>query len=94
MDNKEIVRLARDCRFELSPAEIEDLKETFRLLEEMIGHMDAFLTEDTEEMISPFEGSAVLNDCDPEKPLTAEEVFSNAPERKEGLFSVAGRKDS
>ena len=94
MDDKEIERLARTCRFELSPAEIEDLKETFRLLEEMTKRMDEVITEDMEEMISPFEGYAVMNSHDPDMPPSKDEVFSNAPKREGDLFSVPARKDS
>ena len=94
MTDKDIARLAQDCRFEVRPEEIEDLRETFRLLETMVVRMDDVLKEDVEEMVSPLDHVISIEERRKEDLLTKEEVLSNAPERRGDLFSVPGRKDS
>ena len=92
MNDRDIEKLAKDCRFELRKEEIGDLRETFRLLETMVRRMDDVLLNDTEEMVSPIEGEIPLPELSEGEYIGSGDLPELAPKMSGGLFSVPGRK--
>ncbi len=92
MNDKDMEKLAQDCRFELRKEEIDDLHETFRLLETMIRRMDDVLLNDTEEMVSPIEEEIPLPELSEREYIGSGDLPGLAPKLSGGFFSVPGRK--
>ncbi len=92
MNDRDIEKLAKDCRFELRKEEIGDLRETFRLLETMVHRMDDVLVNDTEEMVSPIEEEIPLPERMIRKSIDPEDVSGLSANASGGFFRVPGRK--
>lgn len=81
--------LASDLRFELSDAEIEELKQRFERLERQIAEFEKVDTENVEPMIYPFETpTSYLREDVVDEVLSQEEVLANVKDARMGHVHV------
>ena len=81
--------LASDLRFELSDAEVEELKERFERLERQIAQFEKVDTENVEPMIYPFEApTSYLREDVVDEVLSQNEVLANVKDARMGHVHV------
>lgn len=82
-------KLASDLKFDLSDAEIEELKKDFQAVEAQVELFESIDTEGVEPMIYPFEDETVFlredTVCDV---LAREEALENVPDVRMGHVHV------
>ena len=81
--------LASDLRFELSDAEVEELKKRFERLESQIAQFEKVDTENVEPMIYPFEApTSYLREDVVDEVLSQNEVLANVKDARMGHVHV------
>lgn len=82
-------KLANDLKFDLSDADIEQLKKDFLEVEKQVELFDAVDTEGVEPMVYPFEGETVFLREDTEaETLSQEDALANAADVRMGHVHV------
>lgn len=82
-------KLAADLKFDLSDAEIEELKKDFIAVEQQVELFDTVNTEGVEPMVYPFETPTVfLREDEVADVLDQQDALANAPAVKMGHVHV------
>ena len=88
IDGKEVKRIALLARLKLAPAEEEKLTREMASIVSYIDKLKELDTSDVEPLAFGASGTNVFREDESRPSSPAEEMFSNAPERKHSFYRV------
>ena len=85
ISDEEILHVARLARIELKEEEVKEFRNQFQKILEYFEVLDE-IEEHIEPAFHVFDISNVFREDIPERPMSQEEVLSNAPRKEKGYF--------
>lgn len=88
IDEKTIEKIAHLARLKISPVEEKNFENHFKKILDYFQSLQKINTENVEPMVTPHNIEINLREDGVRKSITTEEVLSNGPDVKDGLFKV------